>query len=457
MLKTKAKNSSHQIDMLNGSLAKSMLVFALPLAASTILAQLFNAADVAVAGNFAGSAALAAVGANAPIVSLFVSILSGLALGSNVIIARLVGEGNKDRISTVIHTAISLSIVCGIIMLIAGTILAEPLLLAIDTPKDVLDQAMLYLHIYCFCLPFIMFYNFGAAILRSIGDTRRPLFILFTAGVINVGLNLIFVIVFKMGVSGVAYATLISNIISSLMILSILLKEEEPFRLHLNRLRFNKKALLAILKIGAPAALQSALFSASNIIVQGGINTFGSAAVAGSSAGLTFEYFTYYMVNSFAQAVVTFTSQNYGAGNKKRCNRVYVLGMLEGMGITAAMSAVFILARNYIVLFYTSDPEVIKYAVTRLLLITAFEALTGLYEIAGGAIRGLGNSLLPALITIIGTVGFRVFWMKVIFNLYPSYDIILILYVVSWCLTGAIMIPAYFISRKKAYSSIKLA
>ena len=253
MLKTKAKNSSHQIDMLNGSLAKSMLVFALPLAASTILAQLFNAADVAVAGNFAGSAALAAVGANAPIVSLFVSILSGLALGSNVIIARLVGEGNKDRISTVIHTAISLSIVCGIIMLIAGTILAEPLLLAIDTPKDVLDQAMLYLHIYCFCLPFIMFYNFGAAILRSIGDTRRPLFILFTAGVINVGLNLIFVIVFKMGVSGVAYATLISNIISSLMILSILLKEEEPFRLHLNKLRFDKKALLAILKIGAPA------------------------------------------------------------------------------------------------------------------------------------------------------------------------------------------------------------
>ncbi len=456
MRQTTTKKKSHQIDMLNGSLAKNMIVFSLPLAASTILEQLFNSADVAVAGNFAGSNALAAVGANAPIVSLFVSILSGLALGSNVIIARLVGERNTKRISTVIHTAISLSIFCGLLMMVLGLILSRPLLTLISTPADVLDQAALYLHIYCLCLPFVMFYNFGAAILRSIGDTRRPLFILIAAGIINVCLNLFFVIVFKMGVAGVGCATLISNAFSSAVILRILLKEDEPFRLHLKSLRFDKGSLISILKIGAPAALQSGLFSISNIIVQSGINSFGSDAVAGSSAGLNFEYFTYYIVNSFAQAVVTFTSQNYGAGNKKRCNSTYIIGMIESMGFTALVSSLIVIFRNYLVLFYTSDPAVIKYAISRLMLITAFEALTALYEIAAGSIRGLGNSLLPALITIIGTVVFRVFWMNVIFLMNPTYEMIMLLYIVSWLLTGSIMIIAYFIFRRKAYRTLNL-
>lgn len=443
------------IDMLNGPLAKNLLLFSLPIAASTILQQLFNSADVAVAGHFAGSDALAAVGANSAVISLFIYILTGLALGANVLIARFIGEGKMDQVSKIVHTAIAFSLAGGLAAMVIGIAISRVLLVAMGTPDNILDQAQLYLRIYCICLPFLMFYNFGSAVLRSIGDTKRPMYMLIVAGLLNVALNLFFVIVFHMGVSGVAIATVISNIVCSLLMLRVLLREEEPFRLHPHLLKIDGATLSSIVKIGAPAALQSGLFCLSNIIVQSGINSFGSDAIAGSSAGLNFEYFCYYIVSSYTQAVVTFTSQNYGAGNKERCNKILRIGMLEGMGLTALLSLIFMLTRNYIVLFYTSDPEVIRYAIIRMSFVAAFECCTALYEHPGAAIRGLGDSLLPALLSIVGTVVFRVFWIKVVFVIFHSYDTLMLLYIVSWFLTAALTIPAYFLVRRKVYRKMQ--
>lgn len=450
-LKKSEKESfkSNTLDMLNGSIPKNMILFSLPLAATNILQQLFNSADVAVAGRFAGSEALAAVGANAPIVSLFVSILGGLALGANVLIARYIGEGQKERISGTIHTAMLFSIISGIAMLAFGIIFARPLLEAISTPENVLNDAVLYLTIYSLGLPFLMFYNYGSAVLRSIGDTKRPMYVLIFSGILNVFLNLFFVIVCNMSTSGVAVATIISEILSAFIIMRILSKEAYPFQLKMSALKLQKAPLSTMLQIGAPAAIQSSLFCISNIIVQAGINSFGADATAGSSAGLNFEYITYYIINAYAQAVVTFVSQNYGARNKKRCINSLKFGMIEGMGLTAVVSFLLVLSVNFTILFFTTDKAVIVYAIARISIVTALEAFTGLYEITGAAIRGLGNSLLPAVITVIGTVIFRVFWVQVIFVQDHTFETLMMLYPVSWLITGAVMIPACIITIRK--------
>lgn len=448
---TVSKDSGRKMDMLHGPLAKNLLLFSIPIAASTILEQLFNSADVAVAGHFAGSDALAAVGANSPVINLFIYILTGLALGANVLIARLIGEGKQEQISKVVHTAITFSFFSGLFMMVFGICVSKPLLSLMGTPSNILEQAQLYLRIYCLALPFLMFYNFGSAVLRSIGDTKRPLYILIAAGCLNIVLNLFFVIVIHMGVAGVATATVLSNVLCAFLMLRILLHESYPFQLHFNKMRLDKRVLSTIVKIGAPAALQSSLFSFSNIIVQTAINSLGSDAVAGSSTGLNFEYFTYYIIAAFSQAIVTFTSQNYGAGNPARCKKVLRLGMLEGMGLTALMSTLIMLTLNYTVLFYTSDQNVISYAVIRVSQVAAFEACTGLYELTGAAIRGLGRSLLPALLSIMGTVVFRFFWIQTIFAASRSYSTLMWLYLASWLLTGSLMITAYFITRKSVY------
>ena len=315
--------SKNRIDMLNGSIAPNLLLFALPLAACNIIQVLFNSADVVVAGSFAGSEALAAVGANSPIVSLFVTILTGLSLGANVYISRMIGAArDKATISRAVHTAITFSIISGIILMIAALIFGKALLIAVGTPTNVLQPSITYLRIYCISLPFLMFYDFSASILRSIGDTRRPMMFLIISGILNVILNLILVIVFHMGVSGVAIATLISTICSSIFIFTVLTRETDPIKLDVKKLCLDKAHLKEILIIGTPAAIQSCVFSISNIIVQSGINSFGSDAVAGSSAALNYEYYAFYVVQSFGQAVVTFVSQNFGAKNLQRCRKI---------------------------------------------------------------------------------------------------------------------------------------
>lgn len=443
--------SSNQIDMLHGPLAKKILFMALPLAASSILQQLFNSADVAVAGRFAGSQALAAVGSNGSLITLFVNFFVGLSIGANVVIANFIGQKKLNQIHDVVHTVILFALIMGVAFVFVGQVIARPLLQLIDTPEDVLDLAVRYLRLYFIGMPFIALYNYGAAILRSIGDTKRPLYALIISGVINVCLNLLLVIVFRMGVAGVAVATVIANGISTTIILRALMQEKSEIRLNWRELRFEKRYMRMTVKVGAPAALQSMVFSFSNVCIQTGINSFGSAAVAGSSTGLNFESFTYFMVNSFAQATVTFTSQNFGAGSCNRCKRVYVLAMMEGVLLTSCMSAVFTIWGTPLVRLYTLDPEVIRFALTRMHHVMIIECLTASYEISGAALRGIGHSMLPALLTMIGSVGFRLVWLSTVFRRFHSFDMLMNVYPVSWVLTGTMVITAYFLIRRKEF------
>lgn len=440
------------MDMLHGPLLKKIIFFALPIAASSMLQQLFNSADVAVVGRFAESGALAAVGSNSVLVGLFVNLFVGLAVGTNVVIAQYIGQKRTQDVETVVHTSMLFSLICGVVMMVVGLLLSRYLLELVDTPGDVLERALLYLRIYCLGMPFIIPYNFGAAILRSIGDTRRPLYCLIASGILNICLNLILVIVFRLGVAGVAVATVISNLFSASIVFYILCHENEIIRLNLRKLRLNGTALKKIIRIGAPAALQSAVFSISNICLQTAINSFGSSAVAGMTAALNFEYLGYFIVSAFSQTVVTFIGQNYGAGQYERCKKILRLCMAGGMIGTILVIFVFILARGTLIRIFTVDPVEIEYAMTRFLYVMPFLFLTSTYEIIGSALRGMGRSTLPALFTLLGTVVFRVFWVYVIFPLWNSFQMLIIVYPVSWVLTGGMVAVYYFSQRKKLFA-----
>lgn len=443
------KQKSNQIDMLHGSLMKKLLLFALPLAASSILQQLFNSADVAVVGRYAGSDALAAVGSNASVIALFVNLFVGLSVGANVVIANYIGQRQTEKVQDVVHTVILFGIISGVVMLLLGQVIARPILTMINTPSEVLDLAVLYLRIYFIGMPFIVVYNFGAAILRSIGDTKRPLYCLIISGVINVALNLLLVVVFHMGVAGVSIATDVANAVSAGIVLYALLHEKEPIRLYFNRLRIHKESLLRVLRIGAPSAIQTSVFSLSNVCIQSGINSFGPNAVAGSSTALNFEYFTYYTISAFSQAAVTFIGQNYGAGKYDRCKKIFKWSMMEGMVITALMSMTFILGRQLFVRFYTTDDAVIEYALIRMFHVMAVEFLTGSYEISGASLRGMGYSVLPAVLTIFGSCVFRLIWLFVVFPKAHTFAMLMNAYPVSWIFTGTMMLIAYIIVRKR--------
>jgi putative MATE family efflux protein len=438
-----------QIDMINGSLWDKMILVALPLAASSILQQLFNAADVAVVGQFAGSRALAAVGANSAIISMFVTMIVGLSVGANVVIANLIGQDRKHEISDVVHTAVAFAIVLGLVMMALGLLIARPLLTLIDTPKNVLNLAVLYLRIYICGMPFIVLYDFVSAILRCVGDTKRPLYSLMISGTVNVALNLIFVICFNMGVAGVALATVISNVISSSILFIALTKENETIRLSIRRIAINPKYLARMIRIGFPAGLQGMIFSLSNVFIQTGINSFGSAAVAGSSAALNFEYITYYIVNAYNQTCVTFTSQNYGAGKLKRCRKVFWIAMFEGMFLTCILSLLMVSNRHMLVRIFTKDTAVISYAFTRMTMVMIVEMLTATYEISGAALRGMGHSMLPATLTIIGSCCFRIIWMYTVFPRFHKFEVLMAVYIVSWIITGTMVLTSYFIIRGK--------
>lgn len=444
------EKSNYNMDMLNGGLAWKIFIFAMPLAASSILQQLFNSADVAVVGQFAGSDALAAVGSNAPVTALFVNIFIGLSVGVNVAIANYVGQKKPKHVNDIVHTSMAFAFICGLIILAAAPIISKPLLKLIDTPSDVLDQAALYLSIYLAGMPFIIVYNFGAAILRSIGDTRRPLYCLIITGIINVALNLLLVCVFKLGVAGVAIATTISNAISSGIVMYILIHEEEMLRFSWRKCCIKRPYLAGMLRIGIPSALQSAVFCLSNILIQSGINSFGSKVVAGSSTGLNFEYFCYFVVSAFSQAAITFVGQNYGAGYNDRCKRIVGISMLEGILLTAALGSVFMIFGHFFVSLYTPDEVVIEYALVRMRHVMLFEFMTATYEITAAALRGMGDSLIPAVITIFGSVVFRIIWLYTVFVRFHSFGMLVSVYLVSWIITGTVMIIRYLIiSRRK--------
>lgn len=438
------------IDMLNGPLAGPIILFALPLALSSMLQQLFNAADTAVVGRFASSQAMAAVGSNSSVINLVVALFVGLSVGTNVVIASLIGRGRKDEIPTAVHTAVVVALISGVLLLFVGIGIARPMLTLMNTPEDVLDLAVLYLRIYFLGMPFIMLYNFGAAILRSKGDSTRPVYALICGGVLNVLLNLLLVIVFHLHVIGVASATVTSNVVSSFLVMWFLLHEEDEFRLKPKNLQIHRGYLMQMIRIGLPAGLQGVVFSLSNTVIQSGVNSFGSSASAGSAAALNFEIIAYYIVNSFNQATVTFTSQNYAAGKYDRVKKVFRLAILFTVIGAGTLDFLFIAGRHFTLSLFTTDPEVFKYAVIRFTHILAFQWMVSSYEISGSAMRGMGYSMTPTVITIFGTCVFRIFWVLTLFPRHRDFGFLLYVYPASWLITGSLVLFAYFLVCRKA-------
>lgn len=443
------KGNARQMDMLQGSLLNKLFLFALPLAGSSILQQLFNSVDIAVVGKFASSQAQAAVGCNGPVINILLNLFVGISVGTNVVIASYIGQKQKYKIQDTVHTSMVVAVTSGFFLLFLGLLIAKPMLMLLNTPDDVLDQAILYLRIYFLGMPFIMLYNFGAAILRSIGDTKRPLYCLLLSGLVNAGLNMVLVIVFHLGVAGVAIATVISNVISAAMVVYFLLHEDEPIKVQFSKLHITKSELQRMLKIGIPAGLQSMVFSVANAFIQSALNRYGSDAAAGSAVTLNYEYITYFVISAFSQAAVTFTSQNYGAGNYDRCKKIFRLSMILSMMITGTMSITIVACRGFFVSLFTSDPAVAEYAIIRMIRILTLNFLCGTYEVGGAALRGMGYSLTPAILTVFGTCVLRLIWLYTVCKKYTSFAMLMNVYPISWVITGiAVLITYYWIRRK---------
>lgn len=450
--------------MLNGPLLGKILLFALPIAASSILQQLFNSADVAIVARFAENKtqAVAAIGSNGNVISFIINLFLGISVGANVIIGNLLGQGNKKNIQDAVHTAITVSLISGTALVFIGFFIAKPILILMSTPEDVLDYAVLYLRIYFSGMPFFMLYNFGSAVLRTKGDTKRPLYSLFFSGIINVVLNLLLVILLHMDVAGVAIATVVSQAVSGLLVLSFLINERTELKVDLRKLHINHEYLTRMIKIGIPAGLQGIVFNISNITIQSAINGFGSSAMAGSAAELNFEYFSFYVVSAFNQTTVTFTSINFGAEKIDRCKKIFRCCMVSSVVITGIMVTFFVLFREFFIGLYTIDPVAIKYGVLRMLAVETFDCLINTYEIGASTLRAMGHSLLPTIETIFGVCVFRVMWIFTVFahfkkTLPPleAFGTLMLVYPASWILAGSIVLSTYFIIRRKEFTSIQ--
>lgn len=443
---------SNQIDMLSGSLLDKICLFALPLAASSVLQQLFNSADVAVVGRFAGSQALAAVGATSSTINLLINLFVGLSVGANVVIGQFIGQQKSEKIAQAVHTIVLLALVCGCVLIGIGQIAARPILSLLHTPDDVLDLSVRYLKIYFLGMPFFLLYNFGSAILRSKGDSKRPLYCLTLAGAVNLLLNLLLVIVFKLNVAGVAIATVVSNVLSALLILSFLVHENAPFTLNLRALSLKKEYVVRVAKIGMPAGLQGMVFAFSKMCIQSGINSFGASAIAGAAAAHNYECFAFFVINGFVQACVTFTSQNFGAHQFDRCKKVFRLSMACAIVGNMVVCALFIVFRTPLVAIYSPDADVIRFGILYMLCQLPFDWLMCGYEVSGGAMRGMGRSMTPTLIIIFGTCVFRMIWIFTIFPRHHTFAMLISVYPASWILTACVMLTVYFLVRKKMFA-----
>ena len=440
---------SYEIDMCDGPLLSKILLFSVPLMMSGILQLLFNAADIIVVGRFAGSSALAAVGSTSSLINLLINVFVGLSVGVNVLVAKYYGGQREKDMSETVHTAVLTSLLSGLFLVILGGIAARPLLHLMGTPDDVLDQAVLYMRIYFLGMPVLMVYNFGAAILRAIGDTRRPLYFLFMAGVVNVALNLYFVIGLGMGVDGVGWATVISEHVSALLVLKSLMEAPGALKLNLKELRIHPKKLKRIVKIGLPAGMQGAIFSISNVLIQSSVNSFGSIAMAGNTASANIEGFVYTAMNAVYQTNLSFTSQNLGGRKYSRINRImYIcLAVVTVVGITLGITAV--LAGDLLLGIYSSDAQVLRYGMLRLEIICGTYFLCGIMDCMVGSLRGLGYSVIPMFVSLTGACGFRVLWVFTVFAAYRSLDVLYLSYPVSWAITAiAHMITFRKIRRK---------
>ena len=447
----------NEIDMTHGPLAKKILFFAIPLAVSSVLQQLFNAADIAVVGRFTNAQAMAAVGSNASVIGLLVNLFTGLSVGANVVVGNLLGADRRKDIPDAVHTVMAVAFLSGIFLLAAGNLIARPILTLMGAPEDVINLAVLYLRIYFCGMPAMMTYNFGSAILRSRGDSARPFRALTFAGVLNVLLNLLFVVVFHMSVAGVALATILSNYVSGGLILYFLMKEEDEFRLDLRALTIRREFLMKMMHIGVPAGLQGMVFSLSNVVIQSAINSFGANCIAGMTAAQNFDFISYCLMNGFAQAALTFTSQNYGAGDCERCKKVWRLSMGMGLGLNILLLAGIMLSRHQLIRLFTTDENVIRYAMYRFEYAIVLHFLCGSYEITAGALRGLNRSMIPALISIFGTCLVRLIYVFAIFPIWGTPQVLIMVYPVTWTITSIAMNTMYFRVREKAFAKEKPA
>ena len=433
------------IDILTGSLYKNILLFTVPIALSSMLQQLFNAADTAIVGFFDTSASLAAVGTNGEIIALIVSLSSGLSVGVNVLIARQIGQRKDHDMASIIQSTILLAVVIGLIGLIMGQCISGPLLMLIKTPSDILNTASIYLRVYFIGYPFLILYDFTAAIFRAYGNSRYPFFALTLSGIANIFLNLVLVAGFKLGVLGVAVATVISTMLSALLMLCRLRKEISTFAFSFCKENLHFNYIWDVLKIGIPSALQGAVFCFANIFVQASVNQFGSSAIAGSTVAMNFEYFAYYVITAFGQTATTFISQNHSAGQYERCKKIIWICMIFSVLSSLIIIEPLIIFQDSFVGIFSSEASVIENARLRIMCILFFEPLCSFYEIPAGVLRGTGHSLYPAIATILGTCCFRILWIYTIFRQHCQLNILYSAFPISWILTIILIIIGYVI------------
>lgn len=443
------KKRKNEIDMCNGPLFGKVLIFSLPLMLSGILQLLYNAADVAVVGRFAGSQSLAAVGSTGSLINLMTNLFIGLSVGASVVVARNLGAHNFRKAHDAVHTAIAISLVAGTVTLAIGVSLSKVFLSLMDTPDDVIDLATLYMRIYFVGMPGLMVYNFGASILRAMGDTVRPLWFLTISGLVNVLLNLMFVCVFHMDVAGVALATIISQYISAILVVICLLKLDNCCHLSIKEIAFHKTEVTEMLKVGLPAGVQSSLFSVSNVLIQSSINSFGSTVMAGNAAASNIEGFTYIAMNSVYQASLTFTSQNVGAKKPERISRVAVVCLFIVTAVGLVLGSLSCFFGEALLKIYSTDAAIIPYGMVRLRYICLPYFLCGVMEVFVGLLRGMNCSTIPMIVSVFGSCVFRVLWVYTAFRAYPTQETLYIAYIISWALCSAIHFICYLIIKKR--------
>ena len=439
------RSRGYEIDMCNGPLFGKILIFAVPLMLSGMLQLFFNAADIIVVGQFVGHTALAAVGSTGSLINLLVNVFVGLSVGTNVLVARYYGARDAKHLHETVHTSVLTSVLSGTALIVIGLILAEPLLTLMGTPDDVLDQAALYMRIYFVGMPATMLYNFGAAILRAVGDTKRPLYFLFISGIVNVILNLVLVLVFHLGVAGVAIATVTSQVISAVLVALCLIKTDAPYRLELKKLRIHKSKLLEIIKIGLPAGMQGAVFSISNVLIQSSINSFGSTVMAGSTAASNIENFVYTAMNALYQTALSFTGQNVGGGKYKRIGKIMRICVLDVTAIGILLGGGAYLCGSTLLSIYTSDPQVIQYGLERMMFVCLPYFLCGIMDTLVGSLRGMGYSIMPMIVSLTGACALRIVWIMTIFRMNPTLSTLFLSYPVSWFVTALAHFICYLI------------
>ena len=448
------KQNKYEIDMCNGTIMDKLISFSVPLMLSGILQLMFNAVDIIVVGRFSGSVALAAVGSTTALINVFTNLFIGISLGANVLAARFFAAGRDKEMSDTVHTAITLALISGVIMAFVGLFFSRGALELMGTPEDVIGQSALYMKIYFLGMPFFMLYNYGAAILRAVGDTKRPLIFLIVSGIVNAGLNMILVILFHLDVAGVAIATVISQLISCILVLRCLYLSQTSYQLRFSKLKINTTYLKQIFQVGVPAGIQSTVINFSNALLQSSVNSFGSIAMAGYTAANNIFGFLYVSVNSVTQAFMSITSQNYGVKKYKRMDKVLIDCIIISMVTSLTLGCGAYFFGPEILKIYTRDSQVIQCGMEILAYTTVPYFLCGIMDLLPGALRGMGHSGVPMILSVIGTVGTRIVWIFGIFPHHRSLSVLFISYPASWILTIVMQVICFYFVRKKVHKNI---